>query len=206
MQPFKKAPNAHNVYYLVEQPVDFSQFEGATVSGGRQGDGSDSSPDDGTSSDGNGDDTTESDDSSQSQSSQSGARTYTNARFSYRVDVPAGYKWQQESDNGDGRKFDAASGSTQISVWGSNNALSHSPQEELDWLKENLGGNANISLQQVAGQSVYLSYEQNGTITYIREVVTGGKIAAIEITYPTSERSSGDKLAETVPLTLKFVG
>lgn len=40
MQPFKKAPNAHNVYYLVEQPVDFSQFEGATVSGGRQGDGS----------------------------------------------------------------------------------------------------------------------------------------------------------------------
>ena len=83
MQPFKKAPNAHNVYYLVEQPVDFSQFEEATVSGGRQGDGSDSSPDDGTSSDGNGDDTTESDDSSQSQSSQSGARTYTNARFSY---------------------------------------------------------------------------------------------------------------------------
>lgn len=206
MQPFKKAPNAHNVYYLVEQPVDFSQFEEATVSGGRQGDGSDSSPDDGTSSDGNGDDTTESDDSSQSQSSQSGARTYTNARFSYRVDVPAGYKWQQESDNGDGRKFDATSGSTQISVWGSNNALSHSPQEELDWLKENLGGNANISLAQVAGQSVYLSYEQNGTITYIREVVTGGKIAAIEITYPTSERSSGDKLAETVPLTLKFVG
>ena len=56
MQPFKKAPNAHNVYYLVEQPVDFSQFEGATVSGGRQGDGSDSSPDDGISSDGNGDD------------------------------------------------------------------------------------------------------------------------------------------------------
>lgn len=64
MQPFKKAPNAHNVYYLVEQPVDFSQFKEATVSGGRQGDGSDSSPDDGTSSDGNGDDTTESDDSS----------------------------------------------------------------------------------------------------------------------------------------------
>ena len=173
MQPFKKAPNAHNVYYLVEQPVDFSQFKEATVSGGRQGDGSDSSPDDGISSDGNGDDTTESDDSSQSQSSQSGARTYTNARFSYRVDVPAGYKWQQESDNGDGRKFDATSGSTQISVWGSNNALSHSPQEELDWLKENLGGNANISLAQVAGQSVYLSYERNGTITYIREVVTG---------------------------------
>ena len=115
--------------------------------------------------------------------------------------MPAGYEWQQESDNGDGRKFDATSGSTQISVWGSNNALSHSPQEELDWLKENLGGNANISLAQVAGQSVYLSYEQNGTITYIREVVTGGKIAAIEITYPTSERSSGDKLAETVPLT-----
>lgn len=40
MQPFKKAPNAHNVYYLVEQPVDFSQFKEATVSGGRQGDGS----------------------------------------------------------------------------------------------------------------------------------------------------------------------
>lgn len=38
MQPFKKAPNAHNVYYLVEQPVDFSQFEEATVSaaGGRE--------------------------------------------------------------------------------------------------------------------------------------------------------------------------
>ena len=36
-KPFKKAPNAHDVYYLVEQPVDFSQFKEATVSGGRQG-------------------------------------------------------------------------------------------------------------------------------------------------------------------------
>ena len=30
---------------------------------------------------------------------------YDNARFGYRVDVPPGFEWGKEADNGDGRAF-----------------------------------------------------------------------------------------------------
>ena len=44
--------------------------------------------------------------------------TYDNARFGYTIDVPAGFTWGPEADNGDGRQFRA--GATRLAVWGGN--------------------------------------------------------------------------------------
>lgn len=43
---------------------------------------------------------------------------YDNARFGYTVDVPPGFEWGKEADNGDGRAF--RSGATKFLVWGGN--------------------------------------------------------------------------------------
>ncbi len=43
---------------------------------------------------------------------------YDNARFGYSVDVPPGFEWGKQADNGDGRTF--RSGATKLLVWGGN--------------------------------------------------------------------------------------
>lgn len=54
-----------------------------------------------------------------------------------------------------------------------------------------------------AGPSIYLSYQEDGTIYYEKEIITDRQIVGIMLKYPTSVRSTGDRLAETIPPTLK---
>lgn len=184
---FKDAPNAKNVYYLVENPVDFSQFKEITISG----------PD--TSSSG-------ANDSKADEQPSTEAKDYANARFGYVANIPAGYVWGKESGNGDGRTFTNTTDGIQIKVWGSDNTSGNSPQQELDSLKASVSDEVtNPAFQLVAGQSIYLSYAKDGYIYYQREIVRDDKIAAIQLKYPTSNRSAGDPLTETVPKSLKFV-
>lgn len=43
---------------------------------------------------------------------------YGNARFGYSIEVPPGFDWGKEADNGDGRAF--RDGATKLFVWGGN--------------------------------------------------------------------------------------
>ena len=43
---------------------------------------------------------------------------YGNARFGYTIEVPPGFEWGKEADNGDGRSF--RDGATRLLVWGGN--------------------------------------------------------------------------------------
>ena len=144
--------------------------------------------------------------SSNGQSTSSAASNiYVNARFRYHLTVPDGYTWNREAANGDGRTFDGPQG-VRIAAWGQWNVLSHTPQGELDFLKENLDSGSSITFENVAGPSVYLSYyTPEGNIVYQKEIVTDKTLCAVEITYPPTARSIGDSLAETVPPTLGFL-
>jgi hypothetical protein len=44
--------------------------------------------------------------------------SYQNGRFGYLIDVPPGFTWGKEADNGDGRSF--RDGATKLAVWGGN--------------------------------------------------------------------------------------
>jgi len=51
-----------------------------------------------------------------------GWQTYTNARYGYSVDVPAGFLLAQPAaDNGDGLSFASTDGRAYLAVWGANN-------------------------------------------------------------------------------------
>lgn len=137
--------------------------------------------------------------------SSAASNIYVNARFRYHVTVPDGYTWNPEAPNGDGRTFDGPQG-VRIAAWGQWNVLSHTPQGELDFLKENLDSGSSITFENVAGPSVYLSYyTPEGNIVYRKEIVTDKTLCGVEITYPPTARSIGDSLAETVPPTLGFL-
>lgn len=47
-----------------------------------------------------------------------GWEVYGNARFGYSIEVPPGFDWGKEADNGDGRSF--RDGATKLFVWGGN--------------------------------------------------------------------------------------
>lgn len=47
-----------------------------------------------------------------------GWEAYGNARFGYSINVPPGFDWGKEADNGDGRSF--RDGATKLFVWGGN--------------------------------------------------------------------------------------
>ena len=156
----------------------------------------------------NKDDSSDTDQKSKSDDNASGSMpdkmtSYYNDRFYYQVDVPADYARGPEPQNDDGLAFNDAATDIKITASGHYNALFHSPQEELDFLKSNIG--VTPAYETVAGQSVYLSYEKDGYIYYQREIVTDEKIASVLLKYPTSQRSIGDQLAEKIPPTLKFV-
>ncbi|MBR1895209.1 MAG: hypothetical protein IJ822_00335, partial [Pyramidobacter sp.] len=61
------------------------------------------------------------------------AARYENARFGYSLDVPEGFDWLPESENGDGRLFTHSSPAGEFSVWAGYNGLDHSLKEAADF-------------------------------------------------------------------------
>lgn len=123
---------------------------------------------------------------------------YLNARFGYAVTIPSGFTWQAESADGDGRTFtDGQTGMT-IAAWGSNNALN---ETVISAFKQAAAGHS-VSYQQILDSEFTATWEENGTITYIREMVSAGAIRAVQFTYPSTHRNECDRIVEQVVPTL----
>lgn len=123
---------------------------------------------------------------------------YLNARFGYAVTIPSGFTWQAESADGDGRTFtDGQTGMT-IAAWGSNNAL----HETVISAFKQATASHSVSYQQILDSEFTATWEENGTITYIREMVSAGAIRAVRFTYPSTHRNECDRFVEQVVPTL----
>lgn len=123
---------------------------------------------------------------------------YLNARFGYAVTIPSGFTWQAESADGDGRTFtDDQTGMT-IAAWGSNNALH---ETVISAFKQATVGHS-VSYQQILDSEFTATWAENGTITYIREMVSAGAIRAVQFTYPSTHRNECDRIVEQVVPTL----
>ena len=99
---------------------------------------------------------------------------YTNARFGY-----------------------AITGMT-ITAWGSNNALNATVASAF----EQATAGHSVSYQQMLDSEFTATWEENGTITYIREMVANGAIRAVQFTYPSANRDECDRIVEQVVPTL----
>lgn len=151
------------------------------------------------------------DQASKQSSKQSGKQTeakqtqggpYLNARFGYTVTVPDGFTWQQESDNGDGRQFTNDGLGMIITVSGTSNALN----ETLDSAFDSATAGHPVSYQQKLGTEFTATWEENGTITYIRELYSADTLRTLRFDYPASHRDQCDRIVEQVVPTFGITG
>lgn len=138
----------------------------------------------------------------QTEAKQTQGGPYLNARFGYTVTVPDGFTWQQESDNGDGRQFTNDGLGMIITVSGTSNALN----ETLDSAFDSATAGHPVSYQQKLGTEFTATWEENGTITYIRELYSADTLRTLRFDYPASHRDQCDRIVEQVVPTFGITG
>ncbi|WP_236027997.1 hypothetical protein [Bifidobacterium pongonis] len=130
----------------------------------------------------------------QTEAKQTQGGPYLNARFGYTVTVPDGFTWQRESDNGDGRQFTNDSLGMIITVSGISNAAN----ETLDSAFDSATAGHPVSYQQKLSTEFTATWEENGTITYIRELYSADTLRTLRFDYPASHRDQCDRIVEQV--------
>ena len=138
----------------------------------------------------------------QSRNSTIETSEYVNARYSYSIQAPSDFVWFSESDNGDGRQFSSDDGDDiTIAVWGSANVDGDTPESAMQqYLSDH-----DVTYHALGDSSFVATWQEDGTITYLRELVDDDIIRAVEITYPTSSSDRGNKVVEAVAPTLKSI-
>ena len=136
----------------------------------------------------------------QSQNSTIETSEYVNARYSYFIQAPSDFVWSSESDNGDGRQFSSDDDDDiTITVWGSGNLDGGTPESAMrQYLSDH-----DVTYHALGDSSFVATWQEDGTITYLRELVDDDIIRAVEITYPSSSSDRGNKVVEAVAPTLK---
>lgn len=136
----------------------------------------------------------------QSQNSTIETSEYVNARYSYAIQAPSDFVWSSESDNGDGRQFSSDDDDDiTITVWGSGNLDGGTPESAMrQYLSDH-----DVTYHALGDSSFVATWQEDGTITYLRELVDDDIIRAVEITYPSSSSDRGNKVVEAVAPTLK---
>ncbi|MBQ1513280.1 MAG: zinc ribbon domain-containing protein [Bifidobacterium merycicum] len=138
----------------------------------------------------------------QTEAKQAQGGPYLNARFGYTVTVPDGFTWQQESDNGDGCQFTNDGLGMIITVSGTSNALN----ETLDSAFDSVTAGHPVSYQQKLGTEFTATWEENGTITYIRELYSADTLRTLRFDYPAPHRDQCDRIVEQVVPTFGITG
>lgn len=138
----------------------------------------------------------------QTEAKQTQGGPYLNARFGYTVTVPDGFTWQQESDNGDGRQFTNDGLGMIITVSGISNATNATLDDEFATAT---AGHL-VSYQQKLGTEFTATWEENGTITYIRELYSADTLRTLRFDYPASHRDQCDRIVEQVVPTFGITG
>jgi hypothetical protein len=107
---------------------------------------------------------------------------YSNDRFGYAVDVPPGFSWGRESDNGDGRAF--RDGTRKLSVWGGNiveDSFESAARAAIGFAADD--GWA-ITYQAVAPDWASFSGTQGQRVLYERMIaLCDGRYAAFQLEY-----------------------
>lgn len=124
----------------------------------------------------------------------SAAGVYTNSAMGYQVSIPDGYVWHDETDNGASRTFTDDSIGMTIAVSGKANASGATVSSEYAACAS---GHA-VSYHLLSGDIMVCSYAQNGTITYIKEIVTRSRILTLRFDYPQSAKTNGSSVIDQV--------
>ncbi len=136
---------------------------------------------------------------------------YTNARFGYTVDVPEEFLVGEAPENNDGRTFTAPDGQGSVAVYGSFNALEHTPESLQQELRKDFlapGGRARVTYEATGKSWCVLSgITADGAIFYQRGRFSSDKetLIAVFFVYPETQKDAWDPVVERMGKTLRFV-
>lgn len=118
----------------------------------------------------------------------------------FTVSVPDNFKEYGTSTN-ESPGYTFTGSGMEITAWRvANNGVSSA--DELARLRTS--AEVDVAYELDADPSVYVSYERDGDIYYIREIVSDEGIIGVQLRYPKAHRSMYDSLTETIPPTLTF--
>jgi hypothetical protein len=130
---------------------------------------------------------------------------YDNARFGYGVDVPAGFEWGGESQNGDGQSFYRPRGAQGLLVWGGNmqGDFESEVTTAMDYAVAENGWN--ISYQAVTPRWASFSGVKGQRILYQRMVLLcdGTSYAAFRAEYSAADLTDMNPVVEHMVQSLR---
>lgn len=122
------------------------------------------------------------------------AGVYTNDAMGYRVSIPDGYVWHEETDNGATRTFTDDSIGMTIKVSGASNTTGATVSSEYSAC----ASGHSVSYHLLSGDIMVCSYAENGTITYVKEIVTQQSILTLRFDYAQSAQEKGAAVIDEV--------
>ena len=131
---------------------------------------------------------------------QGGWNLYENARFGYRALYPDFLIPEEESENGDGRKFVSSDGAVKLVVFAAHNAQNMSIDEYRGTLLKEFKGHDHIGYGP-RGNSWFVLSGLRGDSIYYEKVLfaCGGRIInAFALTYPQDRKQAFDAIVTSI--------
>lgn len=127
---------------------------------------------------------------------------YGNARFGYEIEVPPGFEWGPEADNGDGRSF--RSGATRLAVWGGNIVEADFESEARAAIGYATSDGWAVTYEATTPSWASFSGMQGKRVLYERMIaLCDGSYAAFRLEYSTVNMATMAPVVERLVLTLK---
>lgn len=126
--------------------------------------------------------------------------SYSNARFLYSIDYPAGVLIpQREADNSDGRVFLSRDGHAKLTVFGRYALDTDTLQKEYEEAARGEGGSERtVTLKTLKDNWFVVSGREGGKIFYRKTFLTGGAFKTFIMEYDESEKSFYDPITSHI--------
>ncbi len=130
-----------------------------------------------------------------------GYNEYANPRYGFTTLLPSSFRAQPPPEDGDGQAWTSPDGQVLLAVYGTNNVLNYSPEQD-----EAADARVmSVVYVNISGDIITVSgYKNNGrTIVYQRDVVGPGSIDTLYWSYPANQKAQWDAAVTLTALTFQ---
>jgi hypothetical protein len=124
--------------------------------------------------------------------------TYFNPRYGYKLDYPESFIRGREPTNGDGLVFTSPDRQGTITVWGSNNALDITLEDEYGWCMAQVDG---VLGYHVAAKDWFVvSWVKGQTVYYQKSYIGWAAMNTLLLSYPADQKQQYDPIVTRASL------
>lgn len=122
---------------------------------------------------------------------------YINGRFAFTIKFPTSFSTVMQAGNNGGARFSTPDKQSNLSVWGSHNALQESLSQLYQKRIEQVGIDS-IAYQASGNDWYVLSWVKDGMIFYEKEFVCNEYLNGFSLSYPEESKDQFDNITTTI--------